>query len=255
MVRQLWREGQRVTHEAGDALPHCVGHTRMVLGGPGVLREGVVVCRRPAPGGDRLGIGRAPRLRTVHRRPRRPPRLRPRVTALPALAGKAVPGLGGHGAPHPGLGGLLRHDAPPLLRVSRQTPEAPRLGSPAREPRPRSRPGRTAGEATVPQPSETHAHRPTATREGDGRAASACSHGTLVCIHRAVCGVSDQGAAPRLAWVVWLLGMPMTRWRASRSSPCWAHLVPTPTALWASVVVVGDWSQQYHGCVSRAFPV
>lgn len=56
MVRQLWREGQRVTHEAGDALPHRVVHTLTVLGVPGVLREGLVVCRRHDPGGDRISL-------------------------------------------------------------------------------------------------------------------------------------------------------------------------------------------------------
>ena len=37
MVRQLLREGQSVTDEAGDALPHCVIEALNMIGFAGVL--------------------------------------------------------------------------------------------------------------------------------------------------------------------------------------------------------------------------
>jgi len=39
MVRQLFREGQRVTDEAGDALPQCVIEALDMIGFAGVLRK------------------------------------------------------------------------------------------------------------------------------------------------------------------------------------------------------------------------
>jgi hypothetical protein len=52
MVRQLFREGQSITDKAGDALPQRVVKTLNVIGFPGVLRDGFVLCRGNDPGVD-----------------------------------------------------------------------------------------------------------------------------------------------------------------------------------------------------------
>ena len=49
MVRQLFREGQRITDEAGDALPERVVETLDVIGFPRVLRDSFVLCSRNNP--------------------------------------------------------------------------------------------------------------------------------------------------------------------------------------------------------------
>jgi hypothetical protein len=90
---------------------------------------------------------------------------------------------------------------------------------------------------------------------GDGLAQEACHHGTLVCTPRTICGVSDPWVATRLAGVVLLSGMHMTLCLASLRSPLWTYLSQTHTALLASVVAVGDGSEQDHGRMSRAFPL
>ena len=43
MVRQLFREGQSVTDEAGNALPQRVIEALNMIGFPGVLRDGFVL--------------------------------------------------------------------------------------------------------------------------------------------------------------------------------------------------------------------
>ena len=56
MVRQLFREGQSVTDEAGDALPQRVIEALAMIGFAGVLRNGFVLRRRNNPGVDRILI-------------------------------------------------------------------------------------------------------------------------------------------------------------------------------------------------------
>ena len=67
MVRQLFREGQRVTDEAGDALPQRVIEALDMIGFAGVLRDGFVLRRGNDPGVDRILIRIECRLLTVHR--------------------------------------------------------------------------------------------------------------------------------------------------------------------------------------------
>jgi hypothetical protein len=52
VVRQLFREGERVTDEAGDALPHGIIEALDMIGFAGVLRDGFVLCRRNDPSVD-----------------------------------------------------------------------------------------------------------------------------------------------------------------------------------------------------------
>ena|SRR5438094_1995767 len=49
VVRQVFREGQRVTDEAGDALPHGVIEALDMISFAGVLRNGFVLRRRNDP--------------------------------------------------------------------------------------------------------------------------------------------------------------------------------------------------------------
>jgi hypothetical protein len=56
MVRQLLREGQSVTDEAGDALPHGVIEALNMIGFAGVLCDGFVLRRGNDPGVDRILI-------------------------------------------------------------------------------------------------------------------------------------------------------------------------------------------------------
>ena len=49
VVRQLFREGERVTDEAGDALPHGIIEALDMIGFAGVLCDGFVLCRRNDP--------------------------------------------------------------------------------------------------------------------------------------------------------------------------------------------------------------
>ena len=49
--------------------------------------------------------------------------------------------------------------------------------------------------------------------------------------------------------------MNMAIFLASLGATLWTRLSHTQNALLASVVSVGDFSQQYHGIVSRALPV
>jgi hypothetical protein len=67
-VRQLLREGQRVTDEAGDALPHGVIEALNRIGFARVRRDGFVLRRGNDPGVDRLLIRMECRLLAVHSR-------------------------------------------------------------------------------------------------------------------------------------------------------------------------------------------
>jgi len=49
VVRQVFREGQRVTDEAGDALPHGVIEVLDMIRFAGVLRNGFVLRHRNDP--------------------------------------------------------------------------------------------------------------------------------------------------------------------------------------------------------------
>jgi hypothetical protein len=52
MVCQLFREGQSVTDQAGDALPHGVIEALNMIGVAGVLCDGFVLRRGNDPGVD-----------------------------------------------------------------------------------------------------------------------------------------------------------------------------------------------------------
>src|SRR4029434_2278785 len=90
MVRQLLREGQSVTDEAGDALPHCVIEALNMTGFSGGvcdglwfargLCDGFVLRRGNDPGVDRILIRIECRLLAVHRRKIGPQLFRALVT-------------------------------------------------------------------------------------------------------------------------------------------------------------------------------
>jgi hypothetical protein len=54
VVRQLFREGQSVTDEAGDALPQRVIEALDMIGFADVLRDGFMLRRRNDPGVETL---------------------------------------------------------------------------------------------------------------------------------------------------------------------------------------------------------
>ena len=91
VVRQVFREGQSVTDEAGDALPHGVVETLDMIGFAGVLCDGLVLRRGNDPGVDRILIRIEGRLLAVHRRKIGPQLLRTRVTAIPDVEGNDLP--------------------------------------------------------------------------------------------------------------------------------------------------------------------
>jgi hypothetical protein len=82
VVRQLFREGQSVTDEAGDTLPHCVIEALDMIGFAGVLRDGFMLRRGNDPGVDSILIRIECRLLAVHRRKIGPQLFRALVTAI-----------------------------------------------------------------------------------------------------------------------------------------------------------------------------
>ena len=221
VIRQLFREGQRVTDEAGDALPHGIVETLDRMGFAGVLCDGLVWRRGNAPGVDRIWIRRAGRLLAGPRRQIGPPRLRTRVTALSDVAGHALPRLLVHREPPPVLGGLGCHDAPPRLRCHRQTPDEPLAGSRARQPRQRLRERRQAGDHTAHQPPATHADCPAEAMPGNLLAEQACHEGALGFAHAPVLRLEDTGATPRLTLMVLLPRVQRTIALASLGTTGW----------------------------------
>src|SRR5215470_13301181 len=109
-VRQLFRAGQSVTDEAGEALSSRVVKTLNVIRFPGGLRDGLLLCRGNDPGVDRSLSGREHRLLTVHRRQIRPQLLRTLMTVISDIAGNDWPCLFVHGDPHPLLVGLFLYE-------------------------------------------------------------------------------------------------------------------------------------------------
>src|SRR5215831_16542553 len=93
VVRQVFREGQRVTDEAGDALPQRVIEALNMIGFAGVLCDGFVLRRGNDPGVDRILIRIEGRLRTVHRWQVGPQLFLTRVAAIPDVEGNDLPRL------------------------------------------------------------------------------------------------------------------------------------------------------------------
>ena len=87
MVRQLLREGQSVTDEAGDALPHGVIEALDMMGFAGVLRDGFVLRCRNDPCIDGILIRIKRRLLPGDRRQIGPQLFRTRVAAIPDVEG------------------------------------------------------------------------------------------------------------------------------------------------------------------------
>ena len=115
MVRQLLREGQRVTDEAGDALPQRVIEALNMIGFAGVLCDGFVLRRGNDPGVDRILIRIEGRLRAVHRRQIGPQLFRTLMTAITDMEGNDLPCLCVHGEPDPLFVRLALHEAPHLV--------------------------------------------------------------------------------------------------------------------------------------------
>ena len=129
VVRQLFREGQRVPDEAGDALPQRVIEALDMIGFAGLLCDGFVLRRGNDPGVNRLLIRIECRLPTVHCWQVGPQLCRTRVTAIPDVERKDLPCLPLHGDPHPLLVRFFRHKAPHLVRFHLQTPNDHLSGS------------------------------------------------------------------------------------------------------------------------------
>jgi hypothetical protein len=114
VVRQLFREGQSVTDEAGDALPHGVIEALDMIGFAGVLRDSFVLHRGHDSGVDSIWIRIACRLLAVHRRQIGPQLLCALITAILDVEGNDLPCLLVHSDPHSLFVGLFRHEAPQL---------------------------------------------------------------------------------------------------------------------------------------------
>ena len=157
VVCQLFREGQRVTDEAGDALPHGVIEALDMIGFAGGLCDGFVLRRRTDPCVDGLLIRIEGRLLAVHRRQIGPQLFRALVTAIPDVEGKDLPRLLLQSDPHPWLVGFVRDEAPHRIRFHLQTPDDPLPGSRDRQHRQMSRQRRKASDDKAPEPSDTDA--------------------------------------------------------------------------------------------------
>src|SRR5215510_7557532 len=91
VVRQLLRESQSITDEAGDALPHSVIEALDMIRFAGVLRNGFVLRRRNDPGVDGILIRIKRRLLPVDRRQIGPQLLRTLVTTIPDVERNDLP--------------------------------------------------------------------------------------------------------------------------------------------------------------------
>ena len=167
VVRQVFREGRRVTDEAGDALPHGVIEALDMIRFAGVLRNGLVLRRRNDPGVDGILIRIKRRLLPVDRRQIGPSLLHTRVTAIPDVERNDLPCLLLHSAPHPLLVGLFRHKAPHLIGFHLQTSKDHISWNRDRPHMQMIRQRRKAGSHKAHEPSETDADRPANTMQRD----------------------------------------------------------------------------------------
>jgi len=231
MVRQLFREGQRVTDEAGDALPQCVLEGLERIGVAGVLRHGFGWRRGTDPGVDRLLIRIECRLLTVHRWQVGPHLWRTRVAAIPDVEGQDWPCLLVPGAPPPGLVRFLRPQAPQRIGCDLQTSDEPLPGHRDRQPRPRSRSGRQTGDEKAPKPPDTDASCPANAMEGNLLAAQAFHEGALLCAHHPLGCLEDKWATTRLAVMVLRPSWQMPSSFAALRTTCWTRFSHDPNAL------------------------
>ena len=160
VVRQVFREGQRVTDEAGDALPHGVIEALDMISFAGVLRNGFVLRRRNDPGVDGILIRIKRRLLPVDRRQIGPQLFRTLVTAIPDVERNDLPCLLIHSDPHPLLVGLFRHKAPHLIGFHLQTSKDHISWNRDRPHMQMIRQGRKAGSHKAHEPSDTDADSP-----------------------------------------------------------------------------------------------
>ena len=115
MVHQLFREGQSVTDEAGDALSQRVIEALNMIGFPRVLRDGFVLRCRNDSGVNGILVRIECRLLAVHRRQIGPQLFRAFVTAIPNVERHDLPCLLVHSDPDPLLVSLCLHEAPHLI--------------------------------------------------------------------------------------------------------------------------------------------
>jgi hypothetical protein len=221
VVRQVFREGQSVTDEAGDALPHGVIEALNMISFAGVLRNGFVLRRRNDPCVDGILIRIKRRLLPVDRRQIGPQLLRTRVTTIPDVERNDLPSLLIHSDPHPLLVGLFRHEAPHLIRFYLQTPDDHLPGSRYRQHMQMIRQRRKASDDKAHKPPDTDPYCPADAMEGNVLAEQAFHEGALLCAHPPMVRLQDKLATTRLALMVLLPSLQMTISLESLGTTCW----------------------------------
>ena len=167
VVRQVFREGQRITDEAGDALPHSVIEALDMIRFAGVLRDSFVLRRRNDPGVDGILIRIKRRLLTVHRRQIGPHLFCTLVTAIADVERKDLPCLLLQGDPHPLLVRFFRHKTPHLISFHLHTSDNPLSRGRYRPHMQMIRQGRKASGHKTHEPSDTDTHSPANTMQRD----------------------------------------------------------------------------------------
>ena len=221
MVRQLLREGQSVTDEAGDALPHGVIEALNMMGFAGVLRNGFVLRCRNDPCIDGILIRIKRRLLPGDRRQIGPQLFRTLVTAIPDVERNDLPRLLVHRDPYPLLVGLFCHEAPPLIRFHLQTPDDHLPGSRYRQHMQMIRQRRKASDYKAHKPPDTDTYCPADAMEGNFLAEQAFHEGALLFAHHPVVRLQDKLATTRLALMVLLPSVQMTISLESLGTTCW----------------------------------
>src|SRR5215510_1038306 len=223
MVRQLLREGQSITDEAGDALPHRVIEALDMIGFAGLLGDGFVLRRGNDPGVDRILIRIEGRLLAVHRRQIGPQLFRALMTAITDVEGNDLPRLLVHRDPHPLRVGLFRHEAPHLIRFHLQTPDDHLPGSRYRQHMQMIRQRRKASDYKAHKPPDTDTYCPADAMAGHFLAEQAFHEGALLCANHPIVHLQDKLATTRLALMVLLPSLQMTISLESLGTTCWTR--------------------------------
>ena len=255
MVRQLFGEGQGVTDEARDALPHRIVKPLNVIGFAGFFGDGFMLCRRNDPGVDGILIRRERRLLAVCCRYIRPQLFRTLMTAIPHVERNDLPCLLVHGDPDPLLVSLFRHKAPHLVRFYLKTPDDHLSWSRDRPHMQMIRQRRKAGSYKAHKPSDTDTHGPANAMEGDFLAEQACHESPLLLSNHAICRVQDKLPAAGLALMVLLPSICMAIFLKLLGCTLGTHVSHVHDLLLPSLVSAGNSDQQYHGSEGRALPV
>jgi hypothetical protein len=152
-------------------------------------------------------------------------------TAIAAVDRHDGPRLLVHGEPPPWLGGLLRHDPPPLRRYHRPRPQEPLPGGRPGPHRPMSRQRRTAGDPQTHEPPDTDATGTAKAMPRDVLVASTFHHGALCVTDSPGVRGEDPWATTRLPLMVLRPGMPRPMLLEALGTTCWTRLSHDHSAL------------------------